>query len=189
MTQPLTLHLEDLRRPHDEAVFKDSDGDWLAFRKKRFAVAGDGKHAMVYGLDLSGYNLQEFPAGWLVFVRCNLDKVSFRRTEFLYETTFIECSMRNIDLTSSQGASALLYGCDLTGARFPASTVWATRDLDGATSHSIFYGCTLDKPTEVALIDEGNIIWEMNRGENELTLLYSINDILRRAVVAPRMRV
>lgn len=54
----------NLHRPSDVIFFKDDSEHWLAFRKVRYATAGDGEYALLYALNLSGYSLVKlrFPA-------------------------------------------------------------------------------------------------------------------------------
>lgn len=151
----------DYHKPTSNAFINNTD-HWRLFRERRFAVAGDGEYAAVCRLDLSGLALHDFVASWLVFSDCKLDGSSFRNTDFTFKTTFIECSLKNVDFTKSYGGDDLFYGCDLTGAVFDTSIHWATVNLDRKKIPSYFVGCTISDELRNYLVGDGNIIVDKN---------------------------
>ena len=146
-----------IHAPKETAIFKDSAEHWLLFRKKRFALAGDGEFVVIRNIDLSGYELRDFPANSLAFVECNLDDTSFNGTEFL-RTVFLNCSMKNADLSETLATSPLFVGCDLTGIKVSALkpySSWVSEDLDGKNMPAVFDACELDSATKNFLVAEG----------------------------------
>ncbi len=133
----------NFHRPKDSAIFSDSSDNWLKFRRLRFAVAGDGEFATLSNLDLSGLKLGNFVADHLVFAHCKLDGASFAGTHFVFDTTFIDCSMRRVDFTRIRAASALFYKCDLSGSILTGNS-WISLGLNGQKIKSYFVDCTLD---------------------------------------------
>lgn len=141
-------------------IFTDDSEHWLAFRRKRFAVAGDGEYAVLRSLDLSRLDLHDFVVQWLVFDNCDLDGASFRDTDFTFQAAFLDCSLRGSDFTNSFGGDDLFYKCDLKRAVFDTSQHWASVDLDGRKVPSYFVNCAMGDELRDFLKWDGNIVTE-----------------------------
>lgn len=185
MNTALNLDLINIRKPKNADILKDDSENWLGFRKVRFADSSDGEYAAIRQLDLSGYDFNHFPADHIVFVQCNLNDVSFRSTKFEFGTAFINCSMKNVDFASTVATDALFIDCNLTGAKFWTKMGWSTVSLDGKKLSSVFSGCILNPETKKFLIEDGCIIDEAERAENQLDIAGEISDKLLRIVTAP----
>lgn len=166
---------QNMNRSRD-SIFSDSSGHWLPFRKKRFAVAGDGEYAVLKGLDLSGLSLHNFVVGWLTFVDCKLDNTSFRNTDFAFRTAFVDCSLKGTDFTDSFGGDDLFYGCDLNGAIFNTSQPWASVGLDGKKVPSYFVNCNMGTELRDFLIHDGNVVIE---GEAPADIKQRVNEVAK----------
>ena len=181
-------YIEQLHKPKMLKALTDSSDNWLAFRTVRYDLAGECEYAVLRDLDLSGYKLPDFKVSWLAFVKCNLDGVPFRGTEFI-QTAFINCSMRNADFTETIGTGALFVGCDLTGARFsPKSpyTHWASEDLDGNSITSIFEDCKLDESAKRFLAKSDCLIDGVSlTAKQRLDVAGEINERLHDILAAP----
>lgn len=192
MKTPTNGNLSIIRRPKNKAVFNDSTNKWKLFRSLWLDQSGMyGDYAVINRLDLSGYVLNDFPAGYIAFTHCNLDNSSFKSTNFQFGTTFIQCSMRNIDLAETLAADALFVGCDLTGARISTKkpyTQWASEDMDGKDIPSIFVGCKIDAATEQWLIENKCIV---SRADNQSdnNLVENVDDRLERIGTAPQLNI
>jgi uncharacterized protein YjbI with pentapeptide repeats len=107
---------------------------------------------------LSGVHLHGFVAGWLAFVECNLEDVSFRDTDFTFRTAFMRCFLKGTDFTGSFGGDDLFYECDLRGAVLDTSNHWASVDLDNKKVPSYFVNCLMDKELRDFLVQDGNLV-------------------------------
>ncbi len=170
---------QSYKKPADN-IFTDDTDHWLLFREKRFAVAGDGEYAVLKGLNLSGLELSDFVAAWLAFVDCKLDNTSFRDTDFAFNATFMNCSMKNVDFTGSFGADDLFYKCDLSGATFDKSAHWASVDLDGNKIASYFVDCVLSEELRNYLVSDGNVV---AKGEISVGIQQQLREVIEAPVI------
>lgn len=186
MDVSLNLDLIDFRKPKKPAMFTDSVNGWRQFMAQWSKQATHGDYAVVRQLDLSGCDLNHFPADHIAFIQCNLNGASFRSTQFSYETAFINCSMQRVDFASTNASNVLFSDCDLTGAKFWTRMGWSTYDLDGKHIPSFFFNCRIDAPTEDFLLSDGCITSRSNLTKDEQLEVYgNINDKLERIVIAP----
>jgi uncharacterized protein YjbI with pentapeptide repeats len=176
-------------QPKDSRIFQDNSENWLSFRKIRFNAAGDGEYATIKGLDLSSCDLGDFPADHLAFIECNLDGVSFKNTIFSFNTAFINCSMKNTDLTHTIASDALFLNCNLEGIKIsamPPYTQWTSKNLDGNTIYSIFSDCIIDESTKKFLLANGCLLDENSLNQDKrLLTTHKIAEKLDRINVAP----
>jgi uncharacterized protein YjbI with pentapeptide repeats len=184
----MSSHL-DFKQPKNDLIFQDSSKNWLTFREIRFNAAGDGEYAIIKGLNLSGYHLNDFPVDHLVFIECNLDGVSFKNTEFRFNTTFISCSMKDADLSHTLAAGVLFMDCDLSGMKVsskPPYARWTSRDLDGNMIASVFTNCIIDDPIKKFLQKNGCLLNESTLNQDErLLLAHKIAEKMDRIKAAP----
>lgn len=177
------------KKPKDIQIFQDSSENWIAFRKIRYASAGDGEYVIIKDLNLSNCRLNNFPVDHLVFIECNLDGVSFEGTEFRFNTTFIDCSMKGANLSQTLAASMLFIDCDLRGVKIsPKSpyTRWTSMNLDDKVIASVFSGCSIDDPTKKFLLENDCILNESNMNQDErLLLTHKITEKMDRIKSAP----
>jgi uncharacterized protein YjbI with pentapeptide repeats len=179
----------NFKKPKDIRIFQNSSENWLAFRKIRFASAGDGEYATIKGLDLSNGHLNNFPVDHLVFIECNLNDASFKNTEFRFNTTFINCTMKGADLSHTLAAGMLFMDCDLSGIKIsPKSPYarWTSMDLDNKVITSVFSGCIIDDSTKKFLLENDCLLNESRLTQDERLLLsHKITEKIDRINAAP----
>jgi len=190
MDASLKLDLVEFHLPKSNTVFKGKGNQWKEFMAEWSAQSGmHGNYAVIRHLDLSNLELSGFPTDRLAFVQCNLDGASFKHTQFKFETAFINCSIKNGDLTETSAADALFLDCDLTGIRIspkPPYALWTSVDLDGKDIPSIFSNCKMEDTTRQFLIKNHCIVDESNlSAAQHLAVATDINDKLTRIITAP----
>ncbi len=193
MDTTLNLDLVEFHQPKNNNVFKGKNDQWKVFMAEWSTQSGmHGSYAVIRQLDLSSLELNGFPTDRLAFVQCNLDGVSFKNTLFQFETAFINCSMKNADLTETSAADALFLDCDLTGIQIspkPPYAQWASVDLDGKNIPSVFSNCKMEDTTKHFLVKNECIVDENNLTDAErLNIAVGINDKLMRIITAPILK-
>lgn len=127
------------------------NNDYVGYQQARYPAVTDGDEVIFHDEDFSDVDFAKFNMGFMVFVRCDLDRAKHLSGQPI---TLERCNAKGIDLRDT---STIINAkqSDLTGMLYDDQTV-----LANDTISSTLTDCQLDKQTTSFLRERGVTIDE-----------------------------